>query len=63
MPIHEVGEHDGRLFLFMPYLEGGSLADNIEAYRDDPRKAAGLVAPWSPTPSITPIVTASSIAT
>ncbi len=44
VPVLEVAEHDGRLFLFMPYLEGGSLADNIEAYRDDPRKSAELLA-------------------
>ena len=44
VPVYEVAEHDGRLFLFMPYLEGGSLADNIASYRDDPRKTAKLVA-------------------
>jgi serine/threonine-protein kinase len=43
VPVYEVAESDGRLFLFMPYLEGGSLADRIDSYRDDPRAAARLV--------------------
>ncbi|MFI5454954.1 MAG: protein kinase [Isosphaerales bacterium] len=44
VPVYEVAEHDGRLFLFMPYLEGGNLADDLGSYRDDPRAAAQLVA-------------------
>ena len=44
VPVYEVAESDGRLFLFMPYLEGGSLADDLGSYRDDPRAAAQLLA-------------------
>ncbi len=44
VPVYEVAESDGRLFLFMPYLEGGSLADAAASYRDDPRAAAKLLA-------------------
>ena len=44
VPVYEVAESDGRLFLFMPYLEGGSLADAAASYRDDPRAAARLLA-------------------
>ena len=44
VPVYEVAEDDGRLFLFMPYLERGSLAGGLDSYRDDPRAAARLVA-------------------
>jgi tetratricopeptide (TPR) repeat protein/tRNA A-37 threonylcarbamoyl transferase component Bud32 len=44
VPVYEVAERDGRLFLFMPYMEGGSLAEKLAAYCDDPRAAVRLVA-------------------
>jgi eukaryotic-like serine/threonine-protein kinase len=44
VPVYEAAESDGRLFLFMPYLEGGSLADKTASYSDDPRAAAQLLA-------------------
>jgi tetratricopeptide (TPR) repeat protein/tRNA A-37 threonylcarbamoyl transferase component Bud32 len=43
VPVYEVAESAGRLYLFMPYLEGGSLAGDLEKYCDDPRAAASLV--------------------
>jgi tRNA A-37 threonylcarbamoyl transferase component Bud32 len=44
VPIYEVGEHDRRRYFSMKLVEGGSLADRLGAYRDDPRAAARLVA-------------------
>lgn len=44
VPIHEVGEHDGFPYFSMRLIEGGSLADRLADYRDDPRAAAQLVA-------------------
>ena len=44
VPIHEVGEHDGFPYFSMRLIEGGSLADRMHAYHDDPRAAAQLVA-------------------
>ena len=44
VPIHEVGVHDGRHYFSMKLIAGGSLAERLAAYRDDPRAAARLVA-------------------
>lgn len=44
VPIHEVGEHDGFPYFSMRLIEGGSLADRLSAYHDDPRAAGRLIA-------------------
>ncbi len=44
VPVHEVGEHDGRRYFSMKLIEGSSLHASIEKYRDRPRDAARLVA-------------------
>jgi serine/threonine-protein kinase len=44
VPVYETAEHEGRLFLLMAYMEGGSLAAHVADYKDDPRTAARLVA-------------------
>ena len=41
--VFEVGEHDGRAFFSMEYLEGGNLEDRIAARPQPPRQAAELV--------------------
>lgn len=43
VPIYEVGEHEGRLFYTMKLIEGGSLAERLDDYRDDPRAVARLM--------------------
>jgi serine/threonine-protein kinase len=42
--IHEVGEADGRPFLALEYVAGGSLAEQLAGRPLPPREAAGLVA-------------------
>lgn len=42
--IHDVGEHEGRLFLALEYVAGGSLADALKRQPMAPRAAASLVA-------------------
>jgi WD40 repeat protein/predicted Ser/Thr protein kinase len=44
VPVYEVGELDGQRYFSMKLIEGGGLAPLPEAYRDDPRAAARLVA-------------------
>src|SRR5262245_17669883 len=44
VPFHEVGEHDGQRYFSMKLVAGGSLAERLPAYRDDPKAAAALLA-------------------
>jgi serine/threonine-protein kinase len=44
VPIYEVGEHAGQHYFSMKLVEGGSLAQHLDRFRDDPRAAAGLLA-------------------
>jgi hypothetical protein len=44
VPVYEVGEHDGQRYFSMKLVPGGSLAGRLDAYRDDPRAAAALMA-------------------
>jgi tetratricopeptide (TPR) repeat protein/predicted Ser/Thr protein kinase len=44
VPIHEVGEQAGHVYFSMKLIEGGSLAQHLSRFWDDPRAAAGLVA-------------------
>src|SRR5262249_54675982 len=41
--IHEVGEYDGRLFLSLEYVEGGSLLQKVAGRAQPEREAARLV--------------------
>jgi WD40 repeat protein/predicted Ser/Thr protein kinase len=43
VPVHEVGEHDGRLYFSMKLVEGGSLAGQLDRFRDDQPAAARLL--------------------
>lgn len=44
VPIYEIGTHEGQHYFTMKLVEGGTLADRMEAYRDDPNSAARLLA-------------------
>jgi WD40 repeat protein len=44
VPVYEVGEHDGQRYFSMKLVEGGSLAERLDRYKDDPRAAASLAA-------------------
>jgi eukaryotic-like serine/threonine-protein kinase len=41
--VYDVGEHEGRLYFTMEFLEGGSLAQKIQGAPQTAREAAGLV--------------------
>jgi WD40 repeat protein len=43
VPIHEVGEHCGRPYFSMDFMEGGSLAHALPRFRGDQRSAARLL--------------------
>ncbi len=44
VPVYEVGEHAGQLYLSMKLLEGGSLVEHLGHFTADPRAAARLLA-------------------
>jgi serine/threonine protein kinase/tetratricopeptide (TPR) repeat protein len=44
LPIYAFGEHDGAPFYSMKFAEGGTLSARVASYRDQPRKAATLIA-------------------
>jgi serine/threonine protein kinase len=44
VPVYDRGEHDGRHWFSMKYVEGGSLARRAREFRSDPRRAAEFVA-------------------
>ncbi len=44
VPVHEVGDHDGQKYFSMKLVEGGSLAEQVAAFTDNPRAAATLLA-------------------
>ncbi len=44
VPIYEIGEHAGQAFFAMKFIEGGSLAQKLDHFREDPRRAADLMA-------------------
>jgi serine/threonine-protein kinase len=44
VPVHEVGEHEGRVFFSMKLIAGGNLAGQLDRFRDNPRSVAALMA-------------------
>ena len=44
VPVYEVGEHQGQRYFSMKLITGGSLGGRLDAYKDDPRAAAALLA-------------------
>src|SRR5262249_40251739 len=42
--MYEVGVHNGQRYFSMKLVEGGSLAERLDAYKDEPRAGARLVA-------------------
>lgn len=49
VPIHEVGEHHGRPYLVLEYVEGGSLGQKLSDGPLPPRQAAALLAQLADT--------------
>jgi WD40 repeat protein len=43
VPIYQVGEYDGRVFICMKFVEGGSLADHRKTFAGRPRATARLM--------------------
>jgi len=43
VPVYEIGEQDGQPFFAMKYIDGGSLADQMERLQADPRLAAQML--------------------
>ena len=44
VPVHEVGEQDGTVYLVSDFVQGMTLTDLLTARRPAPREAAGLIA-------------------
>src|SRR5262245_46211190 len=44
VPVHEVGEYEGQKYFSMKLVEGGNLAEQLAAFKDDPWAAATLLA-------------------
>ena len=60
--IHEIGEADGRPFIALEYVAGGSLAERLVGQFLPPNDAARLVAGW-PRPCTSPTAATSFIVT
>ncbi len=46
LPVHEFGEADGRAFMAMPLINGGTLGDAIAARRRRPPGRLAIAGPW-----------------
>jgi serine/threonine-protein kinase len=44
VPVHDIGEHEGRVYFSMKLIEGGGLDRQLIRFTNDPRAAARLVA-------------------
>jgi eukaryotic-like serine/threonine-protein kinase len=44
VPVYEIGDHDGQAFFAMKYIDGGSLAQNVDRFRADPKAAVQMLA-------------------